>query len=113
MPASDFIARQAEEKWVKLSPDKAINEVKNDWEGGYVKVQIYIGYFEKEQDQFWLKNPVKVEGIKMKLICNIFQCRSLPPSDASGLADPYVVISHQGKTVSTGREDKIQTLNPI
>ena len=113
LPASDFIARQAEEKWVKLSPDKAINEVKNDWEGGYVKVQIYIGYFEKEQDQFWLKNPVKVEGIKMKLICNIFQCRSLPPSDASGLADPYVVISHQGKTVSTGREDKIQTLNPI
>ena len=113
VPASEFCKKNAEEKWLQLSADKAVNEIKNDWQGGYVKVQIYIGPFEKEQEDFWVIRPAKVEGAKMKLICNIFQCRSLPPSDASGLADPYVVVYYQGSQISTDKEAKVQTLNPI
>ena len=113
LPAENFMKKNAEEIWVKLSPDKAINRIKNDWEGGYVKVQIYIGIYENIQEPAWITRPVKTEGIRMKLVCNIFQCRSLPPSDASGLADPYVVVYHQGSTVSTNKLAKVQTLNPI
>lgn len=113
LSAENFSKKNAADLWVKLTPDKAINDVKNDWEGGYIKVQIYVGLFEKEQDEFWSTDPFKIDGARMKLVCNIFQCRSLPPSDASGLADPYVIVSHQGNTITTNKEAKVQTLNPI
>ena len=113
VPADRFQQKEADEVWVKFTPDKAIDKVKNGWEGGYLKVQLYVGEYEKDQDVFWHSRPVKEEGTPMKLVCNIFQCRSLPPSDASGLADPYVVITHQGNSISTDKEAKVQTLNPI
>lgn len=114
LDASTFFNINGKEQWVKLDVDKAVNEVKNDWEVAFVKVQIYIGPFRQgEIEEFWKKDPEKIEGDKMTLACNIFQCRSLPPSDASGLADPYVVIYHDGRIVSTDKKAKEQTLNPI
>lgn len=115
LPAKTFFNVEGKEIWVKLSADRAVNEIKNDWEGGYVKAQIYIGLYNpnSEIEEFWKMEPQKIEGKKMTLACNIFQCRSLPPSDASGLADPYVVVYHNGRTISTDKKAKEQTLNPI
>ena len=114
IPAKEFFNVESKDRWEKFIPDRAINEVKNDWEGGYIKFNIYIGLYKNTAiEDFWKVKPEKIEGRRMNLVCNIFQCRSLPPSDASGLADPYVVVYHDGRTISTDKKAKEQTLNPI
>lgn len=45
-------------------------------------------------------------------MCNLFQCRNLPPADSNGSADPYVKFYCNGSKNQTKPGDKMCTLNP-
>ena len=105
-----------EEKWIRLKPDKAMGAVKNDWEGGFVKIRVYTGRYDDELDLNrgnWNTEPNPSGKNKKILLCHLFQCRNLPAADSTGTSDPYAVFYCAGAQASTAKDAKLGTLNPI
>mmetsp|Transcript_8349 Transcript_8349/g.8258 ORF Transcript_8349/g.8258 Transcript_8349/m.8258 type:complete len:976 (+) Transcript_8349:1306-4233(+) len=101
-----------DEMWIRFNPDKVINTVKNDWEGGFIKIKVYIGKLSEQKLVRWNRPEQRTE-ISMTLLCHLFQCKNLPSSDANGSADPYVVMYCAGNQVNTDKKAKPNTLNPM
>ena len=116
MKYHDYCEARPEHKWVRFTPDKVIGKVSNPWEGGYVLMKLAIlavdqpGYDKK----FWeVKAEAAQARITKKLVCNLYQCKDLPASDPTGLADPYVKVLCGGSEVSTDKKAKLEILNPL
>lgn len=113
----DYQSITGQPEWLQLIPDKSTNVIKNDWEGGFLRLRFYCGKLNTKEDTSsqagWkekLKKPVA--GNKL-LLTNIFQCRNLPSADSNGKADPYVLIKCGSEEKHTGKEDRMNNLNPI
>jgi len=92
-----------------------LNIVENEWEAGFVKLRLYLGQVNQNygvKDHNWGKNPEIKRSTKKILMCNLFQCRDLSPSDYNGSADPYVKFKLSGFSAQTKAGDKLVTLNP-
>ena len=111
----EFTDVMTEPKWISLTPDKAISEVTNEWEGGYIRLRLYIGRYSESVDDKkgkWHIPPGAPKKIKKaRLLFNLFQCRDLPAADSDGQSDPYVEVYCNGTTVSSRVIDN--TLNPM
>jgi len=108
---------QGKAKWLQLIPDKSTKKAGEDWEGGFVRIRFYIGKYDEENDDLkiggWATKPVKPAAGNKLLLVNLFQCRNLPAADPTGKADPYVKITCGATTVMTGKEEKMNNLNPV
>ena len=103
--------------WIQLLPDKAVGKVKNDWEGGYIRIRLFVGIFGDSEDTIsscgWDSTPPKPSGKTHTLMCNLYQCKQLPAADSDANSDPYVKFYCAGAEVSTGKEERENTLNPM
>lgn len=65
--------------WIQLLPDKAVGKVKNDWEGGYIRIRLFVGIFGDSEDTIsscgWDSTPPKPSGKTHTLMCNLYQCK--------------------------------------
>ncbi|OMJ78297.1 hypothetical protein SteCoe_21930 [Stentor coeruleus] len=115
MPYKDFTDKTKGPKWNQLIPDKSVGKLKEDWNAGFVKVRIYIGIYDIDNDDVssynW-KKLVKPNYDKWNLYVHLFQCRNLPAADKNGLADPYIVIYCAGNEYNTRESPCECTLNP-
>lgn len=104
-------------KWFKLFPDQAVGKVQNTWQGGFVKLRVYVGKYDAKKDTIkhenWNIKPVQQPASRKVLLCHLFQCKNLPACDNTGLSDPYVQFYYVGNSVSTGKTEKQGTLNPV
>ncbi|CAG9328112.1 unnamed protein product [Blepharisma stoltei] len=102
--------------WIRFAADKSIGEVKNEWDAGFLRIRIYVGPYDEDNDDLtvggWDKPPMPPQESKKILVCNLYQCRNLPAADKNGLADPYVKIYCAGALGSTQNEPQERTLNP-
>lgn len=116
LKASECMDPNCKEKWIKMTPDKVIGKVENPWEGGYILMRIYIGLLDTPGVKLdaW-KRPISIpqSSQSKKLVCNLYQCRSLPSADTDGLADPYVKIIVANSSISTNPKAKAGILNPM
>lgn len=46
----DYQDLHAKPKWIQLFPDKAKGMVSNDWEGGFVRIRLYVGLMANRPD---------------------------------------------------------------
>lgn len=115
MPYNNFADKTKGPKWNQLIPDKSVGKLKEDWNAGFVKVRIYIGVYDIDNDDVssynW-KKLSKPNYEKWNLYAHLFQCRNLPAADKNGLADPYVVIYCAGSEHTTRESPRECTLNP-
>ncbi|OMJ83746.1 hypothetical protein SteCoe_15288 [Stentor coeruleus] len=113
----DFCNPKAGPRWVTLMPDRAISEVSNDWEAGYIQLRLYSGVYTGNEDPKigkWHLRPMMTPEKKIKkaqLYFNLYQCRDLPAADSDGQSDPYVEIYCNGTTCKS--EVIENTLNPM
>lgn len=116
LKADQFKELKPKEKWIKFTPNLAIGKVSNPWEGGYVLIRIFVDLLDAPgfDQKFWSSklDPPQIKSTK-KLVCNLYQCRNLPPSDPTGLADPYVKILCGASEISTDQKGKLGILNPM
>ena len=107
----------AKAKWLQMIPDKSTKKSEHDWEGGFLRIRFYIGKYDEDNDDLstgnWGSKPVKPGAGNKVVLANLFQCRNLPSADPGGKADPYVTITCGGTTVSTGKQERMNNLNPV
>jgi hypothetical protein len=98
-------------------PDKAVGEITKDWEGGYVRVRLFVGKYGDSEDTVdscgWRSNEKPPQGQPKKLLCNLYQCKNLPAADSDAFSDPYVKFYCGGQEVQTGPKEKENSLNPM
>ena len=115
LPAKGFQDKAAEAKWRQLVPDKCSGKGKEEWNAGFIKVRVYAGKFDPDNDDVdkngW-KKIVKPEVEDWNLYIHTFQCRDLPAADKNGLADPYIKVYCAGEEVPKDKEPRECTLNP-
>ncbi|CAG9316505.1 unnamed protein product [Blepharisma stoltei] len=113
---SACINKNSQAEWVSLIPDKSIGKVKENWKAGFLRVRIYIGLFDNDNDELrtgnWDQKLIKPKMEDWVLLAHVFQARDLPAADGVGLSDPYLVIYCAGVEVSTKNKPREQTLNP-
>lgn len=115
----DVNSLDAPSKWYRLFPDIAVGKVKNEWEGGLLKVRLYAGKRSqtvgtpRDIRKMWSKGGLESEIENKVLLCHLFQCKNLSTSDPTGLCDPYVKFNFNGSKVSTQKSEKLGTLNPV
>lgn len=111
----DFMDPMAKPKWIQFQPDKAKGIVKNDWEGGFLRIRLYVGILDESNDTLsaWSGNPNTPPQNKKILMCNLYQCKSLPPSDGNALADPFVIFYCGGSEIQTDKTERMENLNPM
>jgi hypothetical protein len=106
-------------KWYRLFPDIAVGKVKNEWEGGLLKIRLYVGKridiisTPREFRKTWTKGGFDLNIQNKVLSCHLFQCKNLSTSDPTGLCDPYVKFNFNGSKISTEKSEKSGTLNPV
>ena len=112
----DYQSIDGRPEWLQLIPDKSTGVIKNDWEGGFLRLRFYCGKTTKvdtSSQAGWKEKLQKpIAGNKL-LLANIFQCRNLPSADSNGKADPYVKIKCGSQENLTGMEARMNNLNPI
>lgn len=113
----DYQSISCQPQWLQLIPDKSTGVIKNDWEGGFLRLRFYCGKLNPAVDTSsqagWKEKLKKPTAGNKLLLANIFQCRNLPSADSNGKADPYVLIQCGANSVHTGKEDRMNNLNPI
>jgi len=117
MPSTLGREKTAAAIWVPFLPDKAVGKVANDWEGGLVRLRVYIGVLNSEREDLatgrWNVKPVKPPENGRQLLVNVYQCRNLPAADSDGAADPYLQLQCGAASVSTPKEERLNNLNPV
>lgn len=117
VPSTENREKTAASAWVTFLPDKSVGKVKNEWEGGLVRLRLYIGIIDSEKDEIaigrWNVKPVLPPENGRKLLVNIYQCRNLPAADSSGDADPYLEIQCGTSTHTTPKQERLNNLNPV
>ena len=115
IPAKEFKNRAAYPVWRQMVPEKSVGKVKEDWNAGYVKVRVYIGPYDIDNDDPATDNWKRVKKPDFEnwtLYTHLFQCRGLPAADKNGLADPYLTVYCNGSEASTKDHPIESTLNP-
>ncbi|CAG9332379.1 unnamed protein product [Blepharisma stoltei] len=111
----DWQDLKGEARWIAMCPEKSIGKIKNDWEGGYILLRLYIGAFDDESENLtigrWNVPPRIKNKQSVTLIINLYQCRSLPIADSDGESDPYIKVYCYGNEVKS--TTKMHTLNPM
>ena len=106
-------------KWYRLFPDIAVGKVKNEWEGGLLKVRLFAGKRSeikttpRDIRKRWTKSGFDSEQKNKVLLCHLYQCKNLSTSDPTGLCDPYVKFNFNGSKIVTQKSEKLGTLNPV
>lgn len=104
------------ETWFKLVPDSSIGKVKNQWEGGYLLLKLFVGKMDDPgyDKKFWESKLDYSQKFTSKLlVCNLYQCRNLPAADPTGLADPYIQVLCGEAEHVTDKRAKEGILNPL
>ena len=113
----DYQAMNNQPEWLQLIPDKSTGAIKNDWEGGFLRLRFYCGKINPAVDtssKYGWKEKLKRPAVGNKLLfVNLFQCRHLPSADSNGKADPYVIALCGPNKANTGKEDRMNNLNPM
>ena len=78
-------------------------------------VRVFLGLLDEQVERAFWEAKLDLPQAKKtkKLVCNIYQCKNLPPADPTGLADPYVKILCGASEVSTDKKGKLGILNPL
>lgn len=114
---SQFADIRSGSKWLNLIPDKSLGILKNEWDGGFVQVRVYIGVYtgrDLDKDGNWHIPPIppaknkKTSGL---IYFNLYQCRDLPAADSDGQSDPYVEVYCNGIVATSSVIEN--TLNPM
>lgn len=117
MPSSKGRDKTAPAIWIPLLPDRSTGKVAHDWEGGLLRLRVYIGVIDSERDELaigrWNTKPVKPPENGKQVLVNVYQCRNLPSADADGAADPYLQIQCGAKSISTPKQERENNLNPV
>jgi len=98
-------------------PDKALGKITNDWEGGYIRLRLFVGQYGEYEDTLepgnWSHQPSPPPRDAKTLMCNLFQAKNLPSADSNALADPFVIFYCGGEEIQTRKDEKLETLNPM
>jgi hypothetical protein len=117
LPASEFRDPAIKSKWYQFKPDKSVGSVTNDWEGGFIRLRIFVGPYGDFEDtvrsEQWDVSPSPPPPDNKHLMCNLYQCKNLPAADSNAMSDPYVIFYCGGESISTNPKEKEDTLNPM
>lgn len=98
-----FTNPNPELRWLEMTPDLAIGEVKEFHKAGIVGLRLSIhdvtknGPIDWNDYPQWAKKQSKRGGQIIKVRCFCWQARNLPAADESGSSDPFIRITDADK----------------
>jgi hypothetical protein len=75
-PHKDFTDPYSKAKWLQFIPDKSVGKIKNDWEGGFLRIRIFVGLYGDNEDSMgtggWNAAPSPPPATAKMLMCNLY-----------------------------------------
>ncbi|KAI9909986.1 hypothetical protein PsorP6_010790 [Peronosclerospora sorghi] len=101
-------------EWFSLQADQALHALEDETFPGNVLVRLGFGTEEMAMETAWDRRDLSIvnQRVPYQLRVHLYQGRELPPADANGLLDPFVVVKCVGEQ-SKMTSKKRKTRDPV